>query len=192
VLSWASTPEKLPALILWHDYLGFRGCIYTHLSWVLQGFVVLVPDIWGHGDSSDWTHYSWGNNKSYFPQGIGDPHQYYLRGCIADGLRAVQHLYEREEVDADRVRIIGNGSLCGQRRLTHRSTRLLPSPLPLYPDTAIVIQCQGPCSNLMLKGQIMLDVFISYSRKDIEFAQRLHHALEARDREPCQSVENPT
>jgi len=38
----------------------------------------------------------------------------------------------------------------------------------------------------------MLDVFISYSRKDIEFAQRLHHALEARDREPCQSVENPT
>ncbi|HIC01908.1 TPA: hypothetical protein EYO63_19670, partial [Candidatus Poribacteria bacterium] len=156
------------------------------------GFVVLVPDIWGHGDSSDWTHYSWGNNKSYFPQGIGDPHQYYLRGCIADGLWAVQHLYEREEVDADRVRIIGNGSLCGQRRLTHRSTRLLPSPLPLYPDTAIVIQCQGQCSNLMLKGQIMLDVFISYSRKDIEFAQRLHHALEARDREPCQSVENPT
>ena len=30
----------------------------------------------------------------------------------------------------------------------------------------------------------MADVFISYLRKDIEFAQRLHHALESRDREP--------
>ena len=30
----------------------------------------------------------------------------------------------------------------------------------------------------------MADVFISYSREDIQFAQRLHHALESRDREP--------
>ena len=34
------------------------------------------------------------------------------------------------------------------------------------------------------KATDMGDVFISYSRKDIEFAQRLHHELEARDREP--------
>ena len=31
------------------------------------------------------------------------------------------------------------------------------------------------------KATDMVDVFISYSRKDIEFAQRLHHELEARD-----------
>ena len=30
----------------------------------------------------------------------------------------------------------------------------------------------------------MADVFISYSRKDIEFAQRIHQELEARDRQP--------
>ena len=30
----------------------------------------------------------------------------------------------------------------------------------------------------------MADVFISYSRKDIEFAQRIHHELEARNHEP--------
>ena len=30
----------------------------------------------------------------------------------------------------------------------------------------------------------MADVFISYSRKDIEFAQHIHRELEARDREP--------
>ncbi|HIB99966.1 TPA: hypothetical protein EYO63_09730, partial [Candidatus Poribacteria bacterium] len=30
----------------------------------------------------------------------------------------------------------------------------------------------------------MADVFISYSRKDIEFAQRLHHELEFRARDP--------
>ena len=30
----------------------------------------------------------------------------------------------------------------------------------------------------------MADVFISYSRKDIEFAQRIHQELEARDRDP--------
>jgi len=30
----------------------------------------------------------------------------------------------------------------------------------------------------------MADVFISYSRKDIQFAQRIHQELEARDREP--------
>ena len=30
----------------------------------------------------------------------------------------------------------------------------------------------------------MSDAFISYSRKDIEFAQRLHHELEARERQP--------
>jgi len=34
------------------------------------------------------------------------------------------------------------------------------------------------------KATDKVDVFISYSRKDIEFAQRLHHELEARDREP--------
>ena len=105
----ASASEKRPALIRWHDYLGFRGRICTHLTWALQGFVVLIPDIRGHGDSSDLTHYSWGNNKGYFPQGIQDPHEYYLRGCIADGLRAVQFLSDREEVDADRVGIIGDG-----------------------------------------------------------------------------------
>ena len=105
----SSTSEKLPALIRWHDYLGFRGRICTHLTWALQGFVVLVPDIRGHGDSSDLTHYSRGNNKGYFAQGILDPHEYYLRGCIADGLRAVQFLNGREEVDSDRVGIIGDG-----------------------------------------------------------------------------------
>jgi hypothetical protein len=30
----------------------------------------------------------------------------------------------------------------------------------------------------------MVGVFISYLRKDIEFAQRLHHVLEFRDRGP--------
>ena len=104
-----STSEKLPALIRWHDYLGFRGRICTHLTWALQGFVVLVPDIRGHGDSSDLTHYSWGNNKGYFAQGIQDPQEYYLRGCIADGLRAVQFLNGRAEVDSDRAGIIGDG-----------------------------------------------------------------------------------
>ena len=38
--------------------------------------------------------------------------------------------------------------------------------------------------NLSLKGQIMSDEFISSSRKDIEFAQRIHHELEARAHEP--------
>ena len=104
-----SASEKLPALIRWHDYLGFRGRICTHLTWALQGFVVLVPDIRGHGDSSDLTHYSRGNNKGYFPQGILDSHEYYLRGCIADGLRAVQFLTSHEEVDSDRIGIIGDG-----------------------------------------------------------------------------------
>ncbi len=104
-----STSEKRPAIIRWHDYLGFRGRVGTHLTWALQGFVVLVPDIRGHGDSSDLTHYSWGNNKGYFPQGIQDPHEYYLRGCIADGLRAVQLLNGREEVDSDRIGVIGDG-----------------------------------------------------------------------------------
>ena len=104
-----STSSKLPALIRWHDYLGFRGRICTHLTWALQGFVVLVPDIRGHGDSSDLTHYSWGNNKGYFAQGIQDPQEYYLRGCIADGLRAVQFLNGCEQVDPDRVGMIGDG-----------------------------------------------------------------------------------
>ena len=30
----------------------------------------------------------------------------------------------------------------------------------------------------------MSDVFISYSRKDIEFAQRIRQELEAKDRQP--------
>ena len=34
------------------------------------------------------------------------------------------------------------------------------------------------------KATDMSDVFISYSRKDIQFAQRLHHGLETRDHEP--------
>ena len=44
-----------------------------------------------------------------------------------------------------------------------------------------MIQCLSWSNNLRFKKLIVSDVFISYSPKDIEFAQRLYQELEARD-----------
>ena len=40
--------------------------------------------------------------------------------------------------------------------------------------------------NLSLKGRLIWLTIISYARKDIEFAQRLHHELGSRNRAPWQ------
>ena len=50
-----------------------------------------------------------GQQQRLLPSRHPGSHEYYLRGCIADGLRTVQLLSGREEIDPDRVGIIGQG-----------------------------------------------------------------------------------
>lgn len=109
---WRYLPKArrpCPGLILFHDYLGFRGRVATHLMWALQGYAVLALDLRGHGDSSDAFHYSAGGPKGWMTLGIRDQNEYYLREVIGDALRALRHLASLPEVDASRIGLRGLG-----------------------------------------------------------------------------------
>ncbi|OGG46137.1 MAG: hypothetical protein A3F84_06225 [Candidatus Handelsmanbacteria bacterium RIFCSPLOWO2_12_FULL_64_10] len=98
-----------PGLILFHDYLGFRGRVVTHLMWALQGYAVLALDLRGHGDSSDAFHYSTGGPKGWMTLGVRDQNEYYLREVCGDALRALRYLASLPEVDASRIGLRGVG-----------------------------------------------------------------------------------
>ena len=109
---WLYLPKAArprPGLVLFHDYLGFRGRVVTHLVWALQGYAVLALDLRGHGDSSDAFHYSTGGPKGWMTLGIRDQNEYYLREVFGDSLRAFRYLAARPEVDATRIGLRGIG-----------------------------------------------------------------------------------
>ena len=71
-------------------------------------------------------------------------------------------------------------------RLPHDSSQTVtvgePTSFPQYGNCG---RMPKQIQQLEVKGQLMMfDVFISYSRKDIESAQRFHHELETGNHDP--------
>lgn len=97
------------AIVHFHGYSWHRGRVVDHLHWLLQGYAVLAMDVRGQsGDSPDLSTPVGGQMSGRMTQGIHDPDHYYYKGVYLDGLRAVQWLRTRPEIDPDRIVASGN------------------------------------------------------------------------------------
>lgn len=113
-----SKRKKLPTIIYCsgHSDLAFRSEGYQHviLNLVKKGFAVLAFDPYGQGERSQY----FDPNKGKSPFGPTREHSYpgaqlFINGesaakyMIWDGIRAVDYLLSRKEVDSDRIGITG-------------------------------------------------------------------------------------
>lgn len=112
ICAWCLIPERaagpLPALVQYHGYSGSKSEIYHYLMWALQGYVVMAVDVRGQsGDSNDPGQYTGGHVRGWMTQGIMDPQEYYYRGVYIDCVRAIDVVTDLDDVDANRVGIMG-------------------------------------------------------------------------------------
>ena len=112
ITGWYLVPTDikgpLPTLVYYHGYTGWTGEPHTHLPWALQGYAVLAVDIRGQaGRSDDTTPYPGGHVRGWMTVGTRSPHTYYYRGAYIDCVRALDFLETRDEVDMQRVGIMG-------------------------------------------------------------------------------------
>jgi cephalosporin-C deacetylase len=107
-------PEgKKPCLIHHHGYTATRGRPADHLSWVMMGLCVLVPD---HRDQTGTTGesggYSSGHAFNTYSKGLLDKNEYFLRRLYMDALKAIDFAVAQDEVDPSRI-IVEGGSMGG-------------------------------------------------------------------------------
>ena len=110
---------KAPAILYCsgHTTDGYRNKVYQHiiLNLVKKGFIVFAFDPVGQGERKE---YSDLNSGKSFIRGPTDEHSYsgaqvfisgssYAKYMIWDGIRAVDFLLSRKEVDPDRIGITG-------------------------------------------------------------------------------------
>lgn len=100
------------AVVRFHGYNGGRGFPHEHLLWPATGRPVLVMDTrgqgagWARGDTAD----PIGSGPAiagYMTRGITDPRDYFYRRVYSDGVRAVEAIRTRAEVDPARVAVMG-------------------------------------------------------------------------------------
>ncbi len=108
-------PAKSPAIVYCsgHSANGFRSSVYQNiiLNYVKKGFIVLAFDPIGQGERGQYTQdpskinavdeHSYAGTQSFIS---GMPPANYF---IWDGIRAVDYLVSRKEVDASRIGIAG-------------------------------------------------------------------------------------
>jgi cephalosporin-C deacetylase len=99
------------------EYLGYgggRGLPHDWLTWSAAGYAHLVMDTRGQGsngklvgDTLDPDPVGLPQAPGFLTRGIGDPHHYYYRRVLADGVRAVDAARAHPRVDPDRVVVTG-------------------------------------------------------------------------------------
>lgn len=117
IKGWYMRPRgadgPLPAVV---EYIGYGGGRAFPIEWLpfpSAGFAYLVMDTRGQG--SQWSRGDTPDNGSgvhpsapgFMTQGILDPYTYYYRRLYTDGLRAVEAIKTRAEVDATRIAVNG-------------------------------------------------------------------------------------
>src|SRR5947209_3888735 len=99
---------RFPGVCVYHGYGNRAARPLELLHLAAQGVCVLSTDCRGqNGQSQDAGAYPEGHSLGWMTQGIRDPLTYYYRSIYADGLRALELLAAREEVDADRLVVTG-------------------------------------------------------------------------------------
>lgn len=99
--------EKLPCLIFFHSYMGNKKSVSDYMMWLIQGYAVIAIDVRGQGKTGDHSRYSSDALGSWVTKGILDKEEYYYRKVYMDGVRAVDFACSREEVDSERIGLMG-------------------------------------------------------------------------------------
>lgn len=114
IKAWYVIPEncdlqkKVPAIVHFSGYTWGRGYVSQFLMWALQGYAVISIDIRGQGGATpDNTVYSQGSFTGWFTKGILDKSEYYYKGVFIDGIRALDFLETRDEIDTSRIGVVG-------------------------------------------------------------------------------------
>jgi len=137
VHAWLIKPlgeGPFPALLVLHGYGGNRGTVSDHLSWALQGIVVMAIDIRGQsGDTPDFAKYPSGSVTGHMTKGILDRNTYYYRYVYMDCVRALKVLMETAGVDANRIGVTGGSQGGGLTLVTSALGRNVSLSLPEIP-----------------------------------------------------------
>ena len=111
IAGWYLRPvsrNKVPAVMMYHGYSGRGARPMDMLSYASQGIAVLSMDCRGqNGQSQDMSVVEEGNASGWMTRGIRSPKSYYFRYVYADAVRALELLAHREEVDAERIAVMG-------------------------------------------------------------------------------------
>lgn len=124
------------ALVKFLGYNGGRGFPHEHLLWPASGRPVLVMDTrgqgagWAKGDTADPIG-SDPAQSGHMTRGINDPKTYFYRRVFTDGVRAVEAIRTRAEVDPARIAVVG-GSQGGGISLAVAG--LVPTVKAVMPD----------------------------------------------------------
>ncbi|AST90858.1 MULTISPECIES: acetylxylan esterase [Sutcliffiella] len=98
---------KLPCLIFFHGYAGHKNSVSHYMKWLIQGYAVIAVDVRGQGKTGDYSKYSSDEMGTWVTKGILIKEEYYYRKVYVDGVRAIDFACSREEIDKDRIAIIG-------------------------------------------------------------------------------------
>ncbi|MGQ9479434.1 MAG: acetylxylan esterase [Thermoproteota archaeon] len=137
VNAWLLKPAdygSFPALLVLHGYGSSRGTISDHLTWALQGIMVLAMDVRGQGgDTPDFARYSSGSITGHMTKGILDNNEYYYRYVYMDCMRALRILEDRSDVDKDRIGVTGASQGGGLTLVTTALSKKVSLSLPEIP-----------------------------------------------------------
>jgi len=115
IRSWLIHPHNhkhLPVVVKFIGYNGGRGFPQEHLLWPAAGYAVLVMDTRGQG--SGWSMGHTGDpvgagpaQPGFLTRGLLERQFYFYRRVFADACRAVQTAHSIDQLDAERVAVIG-------------------------------------------------------------------------------------
>jgi cephalosporin-C deacetylase len=109
----AGEKKQLPCVVEFIGYGGGRNFPISWLTWPSAGLAFLVMDTrgqgsnWSHGDTPDLPDGANPFTPGFMTQGVLDPKHYYYRRLFTDGVRAVETVRSRDDVDASRIAVTG-------------------------------------------------------------------------------------
>lgn len=150
IKAWLRIPRgataKLPAIVEYLGYGGGRGRAIDNLLWSSAGYAHLLVDTrgqgsaWGGGDTPD-PEGSGPQHPGFMTRGIDSRETYYYRRVFTDAVRAVEVARGLDNVDPDRIAVLGNSQGGG---ITLAVAGLVPGLAVVFPRVPFL--CDFPRS----------------------------------------------